>query len=479
MTDAEIATLKSVIATLTGMLPAVVVTPPVVVPVTPPTSAYPANVTLLAVSGKTATISADLAVVKDKVFIQMPNGRTTSVTDVVLSADGKTQAITTSEPATDSAANEPGLIGKACKITERYPATTTPPVVTVPPVVVTPPVVTTPTTTKGQIFINLGMGAGGDTVLPGTSGTNYGYASDAEIARAVGYGFKRFRVGGLWERFIKPGGKSELYTGAGSSIEELKRVCRTAAANGATVLVEPFHNYAGYSATGTSGDRKIIGTTGAPTPQLYANDLLAVMLALKADSAAWAGVYGVDTMNEWQSIDNATILACHKAVLATVAPQIDKKVIALENNNYSSAVNWVSSGADFSTLVDPRGAGYVEWSAHLYLDQGSSGFYSGDVVSTSDAAAGITTANIGTKRIAPFYAAGKAAGVKMSIGENIVTGNLTNLLVGEANLLSWCVANGVDVYLFGMSDWFGSNLHNIELAVNAPMLAVAQAAMKL
>lgn len=337
---------------------------------------------------------------------------------------------------------------------------------------------------KGQLFINLGMGAGGDSVLPGIHGRNYALPSEAEIKRAVSYGFKRFRVGFLWERAIKPGGRSELYRGKDSSgnnytIEEMIRVGQTCKKYGATVKWD-MHNYGGYSTTGSSANRKKVGSSGGPSIDVYANDWLAIINALKSDKDCWDATYGFDTMNEWESMTYAVVKAAGQKVLDVCAKTAEKKIFIFEGINYSSTTNWVQNNPDYYMLNHPLGKQYIEFSGHLYLDAGADGYYTeGDVLSSQDAARGWTHATVGLERIKGFANWCKANGVKGNIGENIVTGSMSKLMVGEAALLKFCYDSGIDVYIFGMGDWFGNNAHNIELEVNKPMLALTQAVCKL
>ncbi len=329
-----------------------------------------------------------------------------------------------------------------------------------------------PSTGKGQIGFNIGMGAGGDSVLPGKENTNFRLPVESEIQRAVGYGVRRFRIGSLWERNIKPGGRSQLYEDHIERIIEVGRLCKK---HGATVMWDLFHNYGGYSNTGSSKDRKKVGDPGGPSIELFANDYKAIIERMKADPDCWDATFGFDIMNEWVGVDYPTVFQASQRFLDVCAPLMDDKKAIFEGINYSSTVHWVKNNPDFYKLKDPRGslAEFAEFSGHLYLDHAASGFYKqGDSVSAADAKAGITPENIGVKRIQGFANWLKQHGMKGNIGENIVSGNLPNLLKGEAALLDFCIANDIDVYIFGMGDWFGSNPHNVEIPENKPMLVL-------
>jgi hypothetical protein len=160
--------------------------------------------------------------------------------------------------------------------------------------------------------------------------------------------------------------------------------------------------------------------------------------------------------------------------------EAEDKIFVFEGINFSNTPNWVTNNPGYQNLKHPVSNQYIEFSAHLYLDPGQDGYYTeGDVVSESDRKAGITTATVGVARIRAFAKWLKDNNCRGNIGENIVTGNLKGLMQGEKALLEFCVANGINVYIFGMGDAFGSgNAHNIELGYNKPMLALAQEAMK-
>lgn len=330
----------------------------------------------------------------------------------------------------------------------------------------------------GQIFMNLGMGAGGDSVLPGIHGRNYAFASEAELRRAYAYGIRRIRAGFLWERAVKPGGKSELYRGDNETIDQMIVLGRLCKKIGITVKWD-MHNYGGYSNTNSSSGRKKVGSNGGPSIDVYANDWKAIILALKSDKDCWDATYGFDTMNEWESMTYAVVKAAGQKVLDVCAQVAEKKMFIFEGINYSSCTNWVQNNPDYYTLKHPLGKEYIEFSAHLYLDAGADGYYTeGDIVSAGDAAKGWTQATVGLKRIEGFANWCKQYGVKGNIGENIVTGSMSKLMLGETALLKFCVASGIDVYIFGMGDWFGNNAHNIELEVNKPMLALVKSLNK-
>jgi hypothetical protein len=390
----------------------------------------------------------------------------------VLLGDGTTRTITASDGNLwfDGAVLDPAKCGypsvvKAVKVASM-------PTVTLP--INTQPIVTAPGRKRGRLCLNLGAGAGGDIILPGMQGRNRGYASEAEIVHAV-YVLKcrHFRIGGLWETFIQPGGKSQLYTGTvnggPSAIDELIRVLASLADKGCTAMPDPFHNYGGYSSTNTSLDRIKMGEPGGPSVKRAVLDHKAVLLAVKANAKAWSAMTEWDTMNEWVGVSAANIKAFNQEFLNVCGPIMDGKVTVIEGDLWSSTVNWVTLNSGYADLTYPAGVSKVKCSGHLYLDQASSGFYNGDKVSDLDAAAGITTDNIGIMRLAAMEADVKANGLEMNIGEHMVPGNLPKLIRGSVNMIRHCIGNGHDVHIFANSTWLDET-HNILMPKNKPYL---------
>lgn len=340
------------------------------------------------------------------------------------------------------------------------------------PVVVTPPVDESYLRTKGRIFVNLGMGAGADNVLPGKEGTNYSFMTEAEIKRAVGYGFKQFRVGFIMGRVYKQANSLEMYRGIDpndatrkytlDTIIDCLKVCKT---YGAKVLLDN-HVYAFWPSNGAA-NKVELGSYGY-TAEMLANHWYGIIQELKKDTDAWSAVYGFDIVNEPYTISDAVWSKCVQAVIDKCAPISEDKIFVIEGIGYSSTRNWVANNPSLSKITHPRGKAYLEFSGHLYLDAGADGYYEGDTLSSTDTSNGVTFETVGTTRLAGFKKWKNDNKVNASIGENLVTGTLTNLMKGERALLEDCIANGIDVYLFGMGDGFGiGNAHNIELKTSS------------
>ena len=101
---------------------------------------------------------------------------------------------------------------------------------------------------KGIVCTNLGMGQGAPDRGVGTQDTDFNFPEESEIIRGKGYGFTRYRVGGLFERFFKKQGSTEMYLGNDAKGKEYSaasviRVGQQCKKHGCTVLWNPFHNY--------------------------------------------------------------------------------------------------------------------------------------------------------------------------------------------------------------------------------------------
>jgi Cellulase (glycosyl hydrolase family 5) len=325
----------------------------------------------------------------------------------------------------------------------------------------------------GKIYVNLGMGAGADQVMPGIYDTNYTFFKEAEAKRAKDYGFDEVRVGFLMGRAIEKPGK--LRSGAKDTpamMLEKGRLCKKL---GLTIMWD--NHVHGFFPSNGASNKAQIGTAGYPIDQ-FASDWYTLITHLKSDPDTWAATTRFDLCNEPISIDDATWAKACQAVIDKCAPISEDKIFVIEGIRYSSTKDWVANNKSLHTITHPRGKQYIEFSGHLYLDAGADGYYEGDTI---NAAEGVTFETVGTKRIEGFANWLKTHGFNGNIGENLVTGSLTNLMKGERALLKYCVENGINVYLFGMGDAFGTgNAHNIELSKansgidNTAMLALAK-----
>lgn len=433
----------------------------------------------IAVAGAVAPYpsTSPAPVINDTVTIKDINGQTITVdkplTKGMVLRLANTRSVNVTSSGTQVTIDQPvgnGVIPGSTAVVTKVPGATTAPTPTPNPDPVVDPAPGNYLRTQGRNFVNLGMGAGADHVIPGKEGTNYGMPSDTEIKRALSYGFKEFRIGFLMGRVYKGAGM-DMYRGQDPNdkgrmmtMDNMLRIGRTCKKLGATIMWDN-HCYGFFPSNGAAGRVQV-------TPELLANHWYGVIQALREDPEAWAATTRFDLMNEPYTISGPDLAKIYQAVIDKCAPISDDKIFVLEGPNYSSATNWVSGcGAAFAKITHPRGKQFIEFSAHCYYDAGYDGYYTeGDQINAREKAAGISYEKIGEYRTAEFIAWKNSIGANASIGETMVPGRLPMMVkAAESGSKVW-MKEGVDTYWFGMSDWFGNNEHNIELESNKPTL---------
>ncbi|HCJ30197.1 MAG TPA: hypothetical protein DHV63_13100 [Pseudomonas sp.] len=320
-----------------------------------------------------------------------------------------------------------------------------------------------PVTNKGRVFLNLGLGMGGDTIaggLPGKHGQHYNFPNLDEWKQAAAQGFKRARVGFLWERAIRGGAGSGQLDEA--HMQLMDQTASYAAQVGMTILWD-MHNYSGYSTTNKSGDRKRIGA--GVSVEALGNDWKAIAQRLESNATTKAATYGYDLMNEPIISWDVWRQALQHAV--TQVGNISDKVISCEGIKYSNTTNWVSNNPGIENIVHPKGKQYLEFQGHLYLDNGQDGFWT-DSVETANKA----DPNIGVNRIKGFREWGAKHGYHLSIGETMVPGRYASYVTALDKFLEHNVNNGIDTYVFFAARGAGNNDHNINKPENKPSLDV-------
>ena len=332
----------------------------------------------------------------------------------------------------------------------------------------------------GKIFCNAGMGSGadGDAYIPGIYDTNYSFFTEAEARRIKSYGFDEVRVGFLMGRIIVSAGSGKMYLGkdpkgknyAATQMYEVGKICKKV---GLTIMWDN-HVYGTFPCNGSQKKQQL--GVGYSYDQ-FANDWYTLISHLKADPDTWSVTTRFDLCNEPILQTDAVLVKAYQTVIDKCAPISEDKIFVLEGRMYASARNWVQLNPTLHTVTHPRGRQYIEPSAHLYLDPGADGYYDengnqiidalDDKLSDTDIKNGVTFETIGTSRIQGFADWLKKYDFNGNIGENLVIGSLTNLMKGERKLLEFCIENGINVYLFGVSDWFGNaNPHNIEVTTS-------------
>lgn len=325
---------------------------------------------------------------------------------------------------------------------------------------------------KGEIYFNGGMGPGAPTYLPGRLGTNYDMISESEIKELVAMGVKEIRHGFLAARVIQPGGKSILYRGKNATgdlhqFEGMLQVGKWCKQYGLKIMWD-MHNYGEF----INNDNEAAATIY--DLDQWVRDWTAIIVALKADADTWFATARFDTMNEWKAqFSAAQLAAAFQKLLNAVGVLSGDKVFVFEGTYWSSCINWVSNvGKEYATLKHPVDNKYIEFSAHLYLNQSAGGMYGeGDTLNPQE---NVTFDNIGLVRIASFAKWLKQYGFAGNIGECMVPGDCPQLMQGQRNLMLFCIANGINMYLFCWSGWAANSVHDLKSTRNAPMLNLAK-----
>lgn len=315
----------------------------------------------------------------------------------------------------------------------------------------------------GNVYLNLGLGMGGDGIaggLPGKHGTHYNFPNLDEWNLAAAQGFKRARVGFLWERAIRGGAGSGQLDEA--HMQLMDQTAAWAKQVGMTILWD-MHNYTGYSTTNKSGDRKRIGS--GVSIEALGNDWKVIARRLESNATTKAVTYGYDLQNEpiidWDVWKQALQYA------VTQVGSISDKVLACEGIAYSSTINWVKLNPGMENITHPKGKQYLEFHGHMYLDERSSGFYT-----TAQDNKDQFDPLIGQKRIASAHEWAKKHGLKFCVGEINVPGRLKTAVTALDKTLEYCVANGIDTYVFYAARGAGASEHNINHATNKATLDV-------
>ena len=342
---------------------------------------------------------------------------------------------------------------------------------------------------RGEMGSAMGMGMGQPGVVPGELGYTYELPVTGDVDRALTYGLSLARLGSLRERLIQPGLKHQLYLGEHKSprdnkmksyslpkILEWLRYCNS---QGTRVMLDLMHNYGGLSEGNNASNssknpqHKKIGTSGGPSYDVFANDWKAIIEYIQTDAKAWDAVYGIDIMNEWVGLPSDNVYLATQKFLDVCAPIMGEKLAIIEGDKYSNTPNFWKNNSRFPELKDPRGPGFIEMSAHLYVDQDMSGMYeTGDTYNKNEVS---SILDVFTHRITPFLDGCDKYGFKASIGEWIVPGDHPNLLEASKRGIEYALDRGCNVIVFGMGKGYASNAHhNLEIARNKPTLEVVK-----
>ncbi len=436
-------------------------------------------------TGKTTTTTgtARLAVGTTVTFA---NGRTTVIT---ATDDGVT--ISTREPSADTAASFAALAGTALKVNalpkSEAGSSGSAPVVETP--VVTTPVVDdqvslAPTAklvlrpkgamkslAKAVLGVNHGQSGGGYT-LPGKQGTDFGFASEADVKRLAAIGVTRVRISLLWPRVVRTLDGEIDQTYGGLLLNALKLYGKY----GISVLVCGAHDYAGYAFGDSAANRIQIGTDKVPLGSL-AKMYGKLATFVSADKEARKALYGYDLMNEPINLSVPQVIVSEYQLCIYAVRQVDKTcAIAVEPYPWATTQNFMSYGYALFTLKDP--SNLLEIHTHCYFDTDAGGDYAEDDSTINPIQA--------IDRMKGVIAACRAAGFKHAFGEmgapamkrvgdkNVPT---PNAIAALANGIAYALASGSDVYAWWWSEYQANdwdNINSITAPRNSDVLAVLQ-----
>ncbi|KAE9394437.1 glycoside hydrolase [Gymnopus androsaceus JB14] len=211
-------------------------------------------------------------------------------------------------------------------------------------------------TTKFKYFgVNQSGAEFGNTVIPGTLGTDYTWPAPSSINYFVGQGFNFFRLPFLLERLCPPATgitgpfDAHYFGNLSATVTEITSL-------GAYVAIEP-HNfliYNGQTLTSTSAFQTF--WTNLASEFKTNNHVI------------------FDLMNEpYQPTAQVVYEMMQAGVNGVRAAGATSQLILVEGTSYTGAWTWVSSGnaAAFAALTDPNNNVAIEM--HQYLDSDGSG----------------------------------------------------------------------------------------------------------
>jgi hypothetical protein len=205
------------------------------------------------------------------------------------------------------------------------------------------------------------------------NGTHYGMAElTADVCNAYkAKGITLFRVGFTWTN-MQPtlGGPIDA-----THAERMKYSARAAAANGCKIIVD-LHS------VGSQRSGNYISQNGAVTYAQLRDFWAKLTTVLKADAAAWAGIWALEIMNEPGQTDgswlgNHTVAGSgYRAGLQGVRDVDATMRVIISGEGYTNCSSWgsVPGNNNITTGGDPN----VIIAGHQYFDAGYSGNYRAD-----------------------------------------------------------------------------------------------------
>lgn len=234
-----------------------------------------------------------------------------------------------------------------------------------------------PAVARAQIAytgVNLSSAEFGQTVLPGTFGTNYTYPTNAEVDYFVSKGMNTFRLPFRWER-LQPTANGALNA---AEIARVDSFVNYATSRGAHVILDP-HNFARYYPQPASQyQTSTVGVIGGDVP----NSVFANFWSRMADRYRGNNRVIFNLMNEPANLNTDQWVGAANAAIAGIRQTGASNLIMVPGNRYTGAWTWFNSDANGRSnaaamldIVDPGANFMIE--VHQYMDANGSGTSSG------------------------------------------------------------------------------------------------------
>ncbi|WPO99712.1 glycoside hydrolase family 5 protein [Pseudomonas sp. HR96] len=286
------------------------------------------------------------------------------------------------------------------------------------------------------VHLNVAAAGWGGSVLPGVENTNYVFPTASYLNKWQKGGIRVIRFSILWER-LQPVALGPFNTTYAKRIDTF---LAQAAERNMGVIID-IHNYGRYWGN-------IIGTSAAPT-SAYQN----LMKRVAQRWGANPGTHGYDLMNEPYGDADKYWKANAQAGINGVRMYDKVHPIYVDGRSWSNTTMYPDLNGDLLLLKDPNKN--LVYSAHLYLDDGSSGAYANPITGTFDPM-------IGVNRAKPFVEWLKRNKLRGQLGEFGVPDNDPRWLTAMDNLLSYLHDNCVPLAYWAAGPWWGNDPLAIE-----------------
>lgn len=286
------------------------------------------------------------------------------------------------------------------------------------------------------IHLNVAAAGWGGSVLPGVENKHYVFPNPFYLDKWQQGGVQVIRFSILWER-LQPtllGDFDRTYA------ERIDTFLEQAAERKMGVIID-IHNYGRYYG-------KIIGTDEVPTSAY--KDLMTRVSKRWGDNP---GTYGYDLMNEPYGDADKHWGSNAQAGIDGVRAHDKHRPIYVEGRSFSNTAMFPTINQDLLELKDP--ADNLVYSAHLYLDKGSSGRYDQPITGSFDPM-------LGVNRVKPFVEWLAKNNKRGQLGEFGVPDNDPRWLEAMDNLLSYLHDQCVPVAYWAAGPWWDKDPVAIE-----------------